>query len=59
MGSEKAPTLYTENVAEFNYDDTAVASALAATGTWELAERSVDERSGGQRQRVWIAMALA
>jgi iron complex transport system ATP-binding protein len=36
-----------------------VAQALAATGTAELADRSVDELSGGQRQRVWIAMALA
>ncbi|NLV79590.1 MAG: ABC transporter ATP-binding protein [Rhodococcus sp.] len=40
-------------------DDAAVADALAATATTELAERSVDELSGGQRQRVWIAMALA
>ncbi|MFT4030228.1 MAG: ABC transporter ATP-binding protein [Protaetiibacter sp.] len=40
-------------------DYEAVAAALAATGTSELAERSVDELSGGQRQRVWIAMALA
>ncbi|MCW1250485.1 ABC transporter ATP-binding protein [Acaricomes phytoseiuli] len=40
-------------------DDAAVASALAATDTLELAERRVDELSGGQRQRVWIAMALA
>lgn len=40
-------------------DDAAVADALAATNTTELAERSVDELSGGQRQRVWIAMALA
>jgi len=40
-------------------DDVAVASALTATGTLELADRSVDELSGGQRQRVWIAMALA
>lgn len=36
-----------------------VAAALAATGTTDLADRSVDELSGGQRQRVWIAMALA
>ena len=36
-----------------------VAQALAATGTAEFADRSVDELSGGQRQRVWIAMALA
>lgn len=40
-------------------DDEAVDSALAATKTFELAERAVDELSGGQRQRVWIAMALA
>lgn len=40
-------------------DDAAVAAALEATDTLELAERSVDELSGGQRQRVWIAMALA
>ncbi|MFN7102026.1 MAG: ABC transporter ATP-binding protein [Pseudorhizobium sp.] len=40
-------------------DDEAVAAALTATKTLELAERPVDELSGGQRQRVWIAMALA
>ena len=40
-------------------DDVAVAEALEATGTTELADRAVDELSGGQRQRVWIAMALA
>lgn len=40
-------------------DDLAVAEALEATHTVDLAERSVDELSGGQRQRVWIAMALA
>ncbi|WP_166138649.1 ABC transporter ATP-binding protein [Nocardioides ochotonae] len=40
-------------------DDAAVAAALEATQTVELAERPVDELSGGQRQRVWIAMALA
>ncbi|AMY68751.1 ABC transporter ATP-binding protein [Frigidibacter mobilis] len=40
-------------------DDAAVAAALQATGTTDLAERAVDELSGGQRQRVWIAMALA
>lgn len=40
-------------------DDRAVARALAATGTAELAERDLDTLSGGQRQRVWIAMALA
>ncbi|MBX5441277.1 MAG: ABC transporter ATP-binding protein [Solirubrobacteraceae bacterium] len=40
-------------------DERAVAEALAATGTAELADRPVDELSGGQRQRVWLAMALA
>jgi iron complex transport system ATP-binding protein len=40
-------------------DDVAVADALDATETAELADRPVDELSGGQRQRVWIAMALA
>lgn len=40
-------------------DDQAVASALEATQTTDLAHRAVDELSGGQRQRVWIAMALA
>ncbi|MEU9123492.1 ABC transporter ATP-binding protein [Streptomyces sp. NPDC048506] len=40
-------------------DEDAVAQALLATGTLELAERLVDELSGGQRQRVWIAMARA
>nr|WP_308121112.1 ABC transporter ATP-binding protein [Actinoplanes bogorensis] len=40
-------------------DDEAVAAALDATHTADLADRSVDELSGGQRQRVWIAMALA
>ena len=40
-------------------DYAAVTEALDATGTAELADRSVDELSGGQRQRVWIAMALA
>ncbi|OLR91278.1 ABC transporter ATP-binding protein [Actinokineospora bangkokensis] len=40
-------------------DDAAVAEALAATNTLEVADRPVAELSGGQRQRVWIAMALA
>ncbi|OJF96418.1 ABC transporter ATP-binding protein [Pararhizobium antarcticum] len=40
-------------------DEEAVDSALAATKTFDLAERPVDELSGGQRQRVWIAMALS
>lgn len=48
--------LFRGNSAE---DDAAVAWALEATSTMELAERQVTELSGGQRQRVWIAMALA
>ncbi|MER5770984.1 ABC transporter ATP-binding protein [Streptomyces sp. NPDC001985] len=40
-------------------DDTAVLSAMDATGVTGLAARQVDELSGGQRQRVWLAMALA
>lgn len=40
-------------------DEVAVAQALRATRTEELADRPVDELSGGQRQRVWIALALA
>jgi len=40
-------------------DEQAVAEAMLATATLELADRPVDELSGGQRQRVWIAMALA
>jgi len=40
-------------------DERAVAEALAATHTADLANRFVDELSGGQRQRVWLAMALA
>lgn len=40
-------------------DSQAVANALEATGTENLAHRHVDELSGGQRQRVWIAMVLA
>jgi len=40
-------------------DETALAGALDATGTSDLAGRPVDELSGGQRQRAWIAMALA
>lgn len=39
-------------------DDAAVAHALAATATEELADRRVAELSGGQRQRVGIARAL-
>ncbi len=40
-------------------DERAVAEALEATDTVDLADRAVDELSGGQRQRVWIAMVLA
>jgi iron complex transport system ATP-binding protein len=40
-------------------DEAAIADAMTATGTLELAARPIDELSGGQRQRVWIAMALA
>lgn len=40
-------------------DEEAVARALDATNTADLAGRLLRELSGGQRQRVWIAMALA
>jgi iron complex transport system ATP-binding protein len=40
-------------------DEAAIARAMLATGTLDLARRSIDELSGGQRQRAWIAMALA
>ncbi|ADB29722.1 ABC transporter related protein [Kribbella flavida DSM 17836] len=40
-------------------DERVVTEALAATGTADLANRSLDQLSGGQRQRVWIALALA
>jgi iron complex transport system ATP-binding protein len=40
-------------------DEHAVARALEATGTVDLADRPVDALSGGQRQRVWVAMVLA
>lgn len=40
-------------------DDAAVAAALAATDTGDLAGRMLSSLSGGQRQRVWVAMALA
>lgn len=40
-------------------DERAVAAALDATGTADLAQRRLDELSGGQRQRCWLAMALA
>ena len=40
-------------------DDAAVARAMRATDTIELADRHVEELSGGERQRVWLAMTLA
>lgn len=40
-------------------DDEAVARAMRATDTLDLADRHVEELSGGQRQRVWIALTLA
>ncbi|GAA0480255.1 ABC transporter [Actinoplanes capillaceus] len=40
-------------------DHDAVARALDATGTADLANRPLHQLSGGQRQRVWVAMALA
>lgn len=40
-------------------DESAVVTAMAATGVSDLAGRVVDELSGGQRQRVWFAMVLA
>jgi len=40
-------------------DEQVVTAALEATGTSDLADRSLDQLSGGQRQRVWIALALA
>jgi iron complex transport system ATP-binding protein len=40
-------------------DEAAVAAALEATATADLADRRVHDLSGGQRQRVWVAMALA
>lgn len=40
-------------------DERAVAQALVATNTADLAARQVEELSGGQRQRVWVAMVLA
>jgi len=40
-------------------DETAVAAALEATRTADLADRRVHDLSGGQRQRAWVAMALA
>lgn len=41
------------------HDEEAVAQALDASRTTELADRPLQELSGGQRQRAWIAMTLA
>lgn len=40
-------------------DVAAVETALAVTGTADLADAPVHDLSGGQRQRVWVAMAFA
>src|SRR5699024_4813756 len=40
-------------------DDEAVAAALEATGSLELADRAIDGLSRWQRQRGWIAQATA
>src|SRR5947208_2149178 len=46
-----------ENEGAHDFD--AARQAMERTGTWELAERRVDELSGGERQRVGVARALA
>src|SRR5438093_4504147 len=46
-----------ENEGARDFD--AARQAMERTGTWELAERRVDELSGGERQRVVVARALA
>src|SRR5439155_1139443 len=46
-----------ENEGARDFD--AARQATERTGTWELAERRVDELSGGERQRVVVARALA
>ncbi|MGW6422304.1 ABC transporter ATP-binding protein [Nocardia sp. NPDC055053] len=40
-------------------DESAVRTALAATDTLDLIDRTIDQLSGGQKQRVWIALAIA
>ncbi|NYG56717.1 ABC transporter ATP-binding protein [Nocardioides perillae] len=40
-------------------DRTAIARAMAVTGTTEMRDRPVDELSGGELQRVWLACCLA
>ena len=47
--------LENEGARDFN----AARAAMERTGTWQLAERRVDELSGGERQRVVVARALA
>ena len=46
-----------ENEGARDFD--AARAAMQRTGTWELADRRVDELSGGERQRVVVARALA
>ena len=46
-----------ENEGARDFD--AARAAMERTGTWQLAERRVDELSGGERQRVVVARALA
>jgi iron complex transport system ATP-binding protein len=40
-------------------DQSAITTAIEATGIGELAYRRLDTLSGGERQRAWLAMALA
>jgi iron complex transport system ATP-binding protein len=40
-------------------DHQVVATALRASQTWDLRERSLDQLSGGERQRVLLARAMA
>lgn len=40
-------------------DQSAIQTAIEATGIDELAHRRLDTLSGGERQRAWLAMALA
>jgi iron complex transport system ATP-binding protein len=47
--------LENEGARDFN----AARAAMERTGTWQVADRRVDELSGGERQRVVVARALA
>ena len=47
--------LENEGVRDFD----AARAAMERTGTWQVADRRVDELSGGERQRVVVARALA